>query len=238
MKKITNKKIGLQTRTGGAVIILALLVVVLLIATGMALFNGSQKQAAQTQLLSLGYQLFNDGNFAEAHKQFGSAKQTFTKTLDLFRKVKKSADYVNSDDLNELLISVCLSAAYEDFFELKSSEEWLSKAEEELKHHSAGERKNELTQLLATAKAVSKLCQTFADGNIENTMKSLLEVEKSSLATDQDFFIFEIRMLIACGKKLEDPDVINQARELLFFATTDAGINNDKTGKLWVLLTN
>jgi hypothetical protein len=69
-------------------------------------------------------------------------------------------------------------------------------------------------------------------------MTDLLEIENRASATDQDFFIFEIRFLIACGKALNAPAILNQARELLFFATTDAGIENEKTRQLWGLLTN
>lgn len=236
MKKITNKM--LRMRTGGAFVILVLLVVALLIAAGVAVYNGSQQQKKQAGILAQGYQLFNEGKFSEAYDQFQSAKHTFTTTLNLYRQLKKSDAYVTLVDINEVVVSICLSAAYDDFFELNSSEEWLVKAESNLKQHEPGPRKEELNQTLATARTVSKLCQTFKAGDVEKAMKGLLESEKNALPTDQDFFIFEIRMLIACGKALDDVDVINQARELLFFATTDAGINNDKTGKLWVLLTN
>lgn len=236
MKKITNNK--LRMRAGGAFLILVLLVMALLFAAGVAVYNGSQQQKRQAEILAQGYQLFNEGKFSAAYEQFKSAKHTFSATLNLYRQLKKSDTHVTPADLNELTVSTCLSAAYEDFFELNSSEEWLGKAENDLKHHEPGLRKDELSQTLTTARSVSKLCQDFKAGDVEKAMKGLLEAEKNALPTDQDFFIFEIRMLIACGKALNDVDVINQARELLFFATTDAGINNDKTGKLWVLLTN
>lgn len=236
MKKTMNRLSS--QRNGGAMIVVVLLVIVLLALAGGAFFQGSQKQKKQTQLLAEGYTLFNSGKLAEAFQQFKEVKGTFSGTLDLYRKVVKSESYLSTQDLSELIISICLSLAYDKFFDLETAEEWLVKAEEELNQLGTGDQKTELGRSVATAREVAKLCQTFKAGEAEKAMKNLLEVEKNALPTDQDFFIFEIRLLIACGKALGSQDIIKQARELLFFATTDAGINNDKTGKLWVLLTN
>ena len=236
MKKTMSKNLTL--RTGGIVVLLVLLLVVMGIVFATIAYLGYDQQNRQTVLLGEGYQQFQDGKFEEAFKQFQTAEQTFSATLGLYRKIKSSDTYVTADDLNELIISTCIAAAYEDLFALKSSEEWLNRAKKSLESLKASERKTELSKTIATAQASSQLCKTFNEGDMEKTMKGLLATEKEALSTDQDFFIFEIRLLIACGKKLNDQDVINQARELLFFATTDAGINNDKTGKLWILLTN
>jgi hypothetical protein len=67
-------------------------------------------------------------------------------------------------------------------------------------------------------------------------MKGLLAAEKNALPTDQDFFIMEVRLLIACGKGLGEPAITKQARELLWFISSEAGIKGPKIDKLWGLL--
>ncbi|EKD82129.1 MAG: hypothetical protein ACD_39C01468G0001, partial [uncultured bacterium] len=185
-----------------------------------------------------GYEMFNQGNLEKAYPLFKEAQTTFSSALNFYRRFASSESHVNPDEIHELTVSVCLSIAHEQFFDLKTADEWLNRADEELKNLPDGERKTDLTHSIATARDVSRLCQTFNDGNYEQAMKDLLETEKKALPTDQDFFIFEIRFLIACGKALGEPAILNQARELLFFATTDAGIDNEKTRSLWVTLTN
>lgn len=237
MKKATN--ILFPTRAGGvALIVVALLLIAGLVAVGLTHNQGSQQQQKQEQLLAQGYELFNAGQHEKAYPLFKDALQTFTSSLSFYRSISSTETQVNPDEIHELTVSVCLSIAYEKFFKLQSADEWVARAEEDLNHLAEGERKTDLNASVTTAREVSKLCRTFDDGNYEQAMKDLLEVEKKSLPTDQDFFIFEIRFLVACGKIMGEPAILNQARELLFFATTDAGIDNEKTRSLWGILTN
>lgn len=232
--KTSNK----SARTGGAIAIIIILL--LLIGGGVAggfLFSGSRQQKAQTQLLAEGYLNFNQGQLEKAYDKFVDARQTFSTSLDLYRKVA-SGTFLTRDEVNEVLATLCLSIAHEKFFMLEADTNWVKKAEEELKNISDSERKKEISQNLATANEIVALLTLFKAGDYEKAMKDLLEVEKKAAVSDQDFFIFEIRFLIACGKSLQEPAIINQARELLFFATTDLGINNEKTRQLWGLLTN
>jgi Na+-transporting NADH:ubiquinone oxidoreductase subunit NqrC len=237
MKKTTDQ--FFPARTGGAIIIVVVLLLVAgIIGAGVIYSQGNQQQQRQSQLLADGYELFNQGKLAEAYPLFKEAQTTFSSALNFYRRLASSESHVTPDELHELIVSVCLSIAHEQFFDLKTADEWVSRAEEDLKHLPAGERKSDLTNSLVTARDVSKLCETFNAGNYEQAMKDLLAAEANAQASDQDFFIFEIRFLIACGKALGEPAIINQARELLFFATTDAGIDNEKTRSLWVTLTN
>lgn len=232
------KTLNKSARTGGAIAIVIILL--LLIGGGVAggfLFSGSRQQKAQTQLLAEGYLNFNQGQLEKAYDKFADARQTFSTSLDLYRKVA-SGTFLTLDEVNEVLVTLCLSIAHEKFFMLEADTSWVKKAEEELKNISDPERKKEISQNLATANEIVGLLALFKAGDYEKAMKDLLEVEKKAAVSDQDFFIFEIRFLIACGKSLQEPSIINQARELLFFATTDLGINNEKTRQLWGLLTN
>ncbi len=237
MKKISD--CHFPARTGGiAIILVVLLLVAAVVAAGVIYSQGSQMQQKQEKLLAQGYELFNAGDLDKAYPLFKEALTTFTSQLDFYRRFAKSENQVTPDEIHEIAVSVSLSIAHEKFFDLQSADEWVARAEEDLATLPDGERKNDLTATTATAKAVSRLCKTFNEGDYEQAMKDLLEVEKISQPTDQDFFIFEIRFLIACGKALNEPAILNQARELLFFATTDAGIDNDKTRSLWGILTN
>jgi len=228
-----------SARNGGAAVILALLLLIGLLVVGGLVFDGSRKHQAQNAALASAYQLFQQGKSEEAYALFTKAAENFSSTtFNLYRKIFSSEKHITAVELNEVVISLCLAAAYERFFNIETAEEWIGRTEKHLRQITDNERRQELTVLVNTASEASKLCSMFKAGEIEQSLKKLLEIEKMALATDQDFFIFEIRMLIACGKEFQDADIINQARELLFFATTDAGINNDKTARLWSLLAN
>lgn len=215
-------------------------VLILLVAAGLGAiaFAGQQKQKTQTQLLARGYEHFNKGELEKAYELFKNARATFDKPLSFYRILASSADYISKDELDELIVTVCLSIAHEHFFILDEKSEWVKKAETEIQHLENSSNQKEISRMLDTASDIAELCSIFKAGKYEQTMKKLLEVEKNALPTDQDFFIFEIRMLIACGKALKNPAILNQARELLFFLTTDAGVENEKTRKLWGILTN
>ncbi len=233
MKNLNN-----SNRRGGAI---AIAIVVLLLITGITasvmLFLGSRQQKLQSQLLAEGYLHFDKGQLEQAHAKFSEAGKTFSKLIELYRKVF-SGTYLTADEVNEVVVGLCLSIAHDRFFALESDAGWVKKAETALNEISDSDKRKELSQNVITASEISKLLLTYEAKDYEKAMTDLLEIESKASATDQDFFIFEIRFLIACGKALEVPAILNQARELLFFATTDAGIENEKTRKLWGLLTN
>ncbi|MDN5278197.1 MAG: hypothetical protein PWR01_2162 [Clostridiales bacterium] len=235
--KITESFSVVNKRRGGLKVIVALIVLVGALLIGIFL-NGSLAQEKQQNLLAKGYEQYNDGDLDAALKSFSDAAETFSFTLSFYRTLKSSDQYVTQNELGELAISICLAAAHDSFFALNPAPDWVEKAKEQLPIIVEPERKKELEQLVNTAGEISKLCVDFAAGQVEKALKDLKKVEENALGTDQDFFIFEIRFLIACGKALNEPAILAQARELLFFATTDAGINNSRTQRLWGILTN
>lgn len=226
-----------SNRTGGTIVIIILLLFAVVGFLVGAFLHGSRQQKAQSQLLTEGYLCFSQGKLELAYDRFVAAQKTFSLTLEGYRKVA-TGTFMTSEETNEVVVSICLSIAHEKFFTLENDTEWVDKAEAEAKAITNAPRKAEIMQTIATAREISKLCAAYKAGEYQKAMKDLLEVEKKSLTTDQDFFIFEIRFMIACGKAMKEPEIVNQARELLFFATTDAGIDNDKTRQLWGLLTN
>ncbi len=221
---------------------IALILIILVLAAGAVAvggfaFHGSRQQKAQTQMITSGFLDFNNGKLEEAYKTFVAARDTFSSSVDFYRKIASGTFYTR-DEVNEVIISMSLSIAHDSFFKLETTPTWVKRAEEAVKLLTDAERQKENSQTVKTAAAILELLELYKAGDFEKAMKNLLEVEKNAATTDQDFFIFEIRFLIACGKALQQPAIVNQARELLFFATTDAGIENEKTRQLWGLLTH
>lgn len=223
-----------RPRRGGMKVFLGLFLLFAALIAGLYL-NGSLVQEKQRVLLEDGYAQLNRGDYEKAYSLFRDAGENFTLTLKAYRALKRG-DFFTQNDLGELIISTCIAAAHDKFFQLEPADEWVKRAEKQLPVIADQNLQKELTQLINTAKSVSQLCSDFAAGEFEKALKSLKQVENEALPGDQDFFIFEIRFLIACGKALEEPIIINQARRLLFFATTEAGINNERTRQLWGIL--
>ncbi|MGM0601143.1 MAG: hypothetical protein ACQETH_15140 [Candidatus Rifleibacteriota bacterium] len=230
---------NLKNRQGFIKLIIVLLIVLVIIFAGLY-YSGSSNQQNQENYLADGYENFRKENYTKAFENFANAKNTFGLSLSFYRKIKGSDIYVTSDELVELLISTCLTAAHDIFFKLKPAPGWVEKAQNILEQNNLAnpEQNKELVQLVNTAAEISELCKTYNEGEYEEAFRELKKVEENALQTDRDFFIFEIRFLIACGKALNEPAILTHARELLFFATTDAGINNKKTQRLWGILTN
>lgn len=221
------------------VVSITLFVLIVLGAVAGAVYsNGKAAQERQSELLLQAYSSFSSDKLADAYALFCEAKGTFSDTLAFYRRFSGSANLITREELGDLLINTCLGLAHDNFFYLRTADEWVKNGEAELASISSAERCQELKALLNTAKGISHLCQMYGEGKFEDALNELASVEDSSLSTDQDFFIFEIRLLIACGKALDEPAVLNQARELLFFATTQAGIDNEKTRNLWGFLAN
>ncbi len=232
----------LNRNAGKAIVVILGLVIAILVAGSAFLYiQGQNAQEKQVSLLNSGYQAFNNDDYKKAFDMFSESRNAFGLPLKVFRAIKDadSTRYVTVEELDELSFSTCLTAAHRDFFMLKSSTEWLKKAREELGRFSSNPaKKAEFEKLVKTAESISALCNLYEEEKYEDALKKLLEAEKEASENDQDFFIFEIRLLIACGKALQIPEVITQARELLFFLSYEAGVKNDRTDKLWGLIAN
>ena len=139
------------------------------------------------------------------------------------------------DEIRMALVSTYLVKAYDSMMKLKPVPEILGSAAIVLAPLT-GTDSAELKQTLATARDVSELCAQFQKKQYQQVMKTLLAVEKRALPSDQDFFIMEVRLLIACGKTLREPIILEKARELLFFLTYELRIKGPRTDLLWRLL--
>lgn len=229
----------LLTQRTGALLPALIAIIVILVIAGVAgfYFVGKGMQTSQTEILASGYENFSQNNAEKAYRYFLDARKTFGTTLGLYRTISGSDTDVTIDELNELIVSVCMAAAYDDFFVLKASDEWIERGKAELEFVNDKQAKEVFAEHIKNAEFVSNLCRQFAEDKVEESLRELFAVDQQVSVRDHDFFVFQIRFLIACGHALNEPALITQARELLFFATGDAGINNEKTRQLWGILT-
>jgi hypothetical protein len=225
-----------QNRKGGIAILFVILLVVVLTIAGGIFLSGKKQQALQEQLLGEGYTYFSENKVTEAASSFEKTKATFSSSLNFFRSISSSEKYVTIEEINELIFSCYLLNIYNNSFELKTSEKALKKAKEAFSNLKNENKKSELAKVIATAEEVSDICDLYQKKKLKAAMKKLLTAEKNAAEDDQDFFVFEIRFLIACGKALREPEILKQARELLFFLNFEVGVKGEKIDQLWQLL--
>jgi len=198
---------------------------------------GSGRQSSQAELLEKGYGYFSSGKIDKSIKYFTDAIDKFGFPLKIYRMFNKSDEYLSEDDINLVIVNAYISVAYDEFFKLDPSEKLLKKAKKALSQISDKAQSKEQKQLVETANECSKLCSLFQKNKFEKALKDLLKVEKKSAKGDVDFFIFEIKLMIECGKKLQSEMILARARELLFFLSYELKVQNDKTNSLWKSLT-
>ena len=225
-----------QNRKGGIAILFVILLIVVLTIAGGIFLSGKKQQALQEQLLGEGYTYFSENKVTEAASSFEKTKETFSSSLNFFRSISSSEKYVTIEEINELIFSCYLLNIYNNSFELKTSEKALKKAKETFSNLKDENKKSELAKVIATAEEVSDICDLYQKKKLKAAMKKLLTAEKNAAEDDQDFFVFEIRFLIACGKALREPEILKQARELLFFLNFEVGVKGEKIDQLWQLL--
>jgi hypothetical protein len=224
---------GWRIRRGNAgLLVLVLILAGLLVGGGILWWGRSVDKAVQGHIVD-GLARLDAGKPGDAVTAFENAFGKLGFPHSLFRGIGASA--VVPADLQQLLVSSVLLTAYDGFFELVPQPDLLKKAEKALSGLS-GAAPGELSTLVKTAAAVSELCRMVGEGQFREVMKQLLVAEKEALAEDRDFFIMEIRLLIACGKGLKAPPVLGQARELLWFISSEGGVKGPKVNRLWKLL--
>lgn len=218
------------------------LIILVIIALGMVNWvvysMGSSKHQTQKQTLAKGYQMFNSGKFEDAIKTFEEAQTFFGFPLTFYRTINKSNsdEFINSDDINVVIFSACITKAYDTFFKLTPADKWTSMADAALSKLKESQDKNELKVSLQTAESVSKICSLYQKNDFEQALKDLYEIEQKVAEDDKDFFIFEIRLMIACGKQMESEILLARARELLFFLAYDLKVEDDRIKILWAYL--
>lgn len=199
---------------------------------------GSSKHNTQKQTLAKGYQLFNSGKIEDALKTFDKAQAFFGLPLTLYRTVNKSKsdEFITSNDISIVVFSACITKAYDTFFNISPADKWLAMAKTALSNLKESKEQKELQISFETAKSVSKICSLYQKKDFEQALKDLYKIEQNVSENDKDFFIFEIRLMIACGKQINSNILLARARELLFFLAYDLKVEDPRIKILWAYL--
>ena len=227
-----------KAKHGSVGIVLALIITVSILGVLFAYFNGRGVQSEQSEIIASGYQQFLDGDLNEAYQSLSQAREMFGNAINFYRVFAGDEDYFSENDLNELLLSIALAAAHDDFFELKTSDQWVARANEAFELLSESEEKELLRFFVNNVNTISEICELFERGEHEEALRVFFEVEPELVASDEDFLVFQVRFFIAASKEFGEPALLSEARRQLFFATHEVGIVNDRLNQLWVMLTS
>lgn len=200
-------------------------------------FSGRQKNNEFCRQINEGASFFQNEKFEQAIDAFGKSLPYNTSSRRFYASIQNIFGYKNPEAKDAILMrsEAYLARAYEEMFLLKTADDYLEKAKNGLFNMNTPEAE-ELKNSIVTALGVSRLCQTIKKRNFQKVLKDLLDVEKKASASDKDFFIMEIRLLIICGKSLKNQQLLQQARELLWIITSKSGVRDRRTDALWPLL--
>lgn len=248
-KKKTMKNKALNNRFGGATGIVIAVILILVIAggsLGYTYVTGKELQENQTEYWNKAFTLFSQKQPEFAYLELIKTRSTFNESLNFYRKIA-TGTYLTKEEVNEAIVLICQSEAYDNLFNLESAESWIQKAKMEIEYVDDGETRLELANYISRAEAADKFCKTYReyikkenleDSEYQELVKNSLKVGTQAVsANDYDYTIFEIRFLIACGKSFEEPVLIAEARQQLFDITQAKG-EDEKTKILWSLLRN
>ena len=246
-KKMKNN--NTTSRFGGAVvIILVVLVVIGLIAGSVAGYfynSGKDLQTKQSALWAEAFTLFSQKQPEAAYLKLIDVRNTFAdSSLDFYHKFSKDS-HITKAEVNEAIVLICQSEAYDNLFQLQSAKSWLDKARAEVEYIEDKEAKDSYLGFIDRAAMADKYCSQYQEYSkatdldpvkYQSLVKDSLKAGNSALKdSDYDYTIFEIRFLIACGKTFNEPILINEARQQLFEVTKEFG-EDEKTKLLWSLL--
>jgi hypothetical protein len=221
----------------GSVAVFVSLIIVLAFAIATTFYLGAGAADREAFHLEKGYNAFTTNNFAQAYESFIEAQHINSPWLDFYRLFV--AQPLTADELTDMTFSLCITAAYEDFFNLEPASDWVVLAQKEASKFSEDldpEAKEEVAQSLKTLEKVSEICKMYHEEDYENAFRQLLVAENEASEDNLDFFLFEIRFMIASARAMTEPLIIKRARELLFIMTNRIGDDNEKTMALWSLL--
>ena len=252
-KNMMETKIAMKnnyrSRYGGAKVIVIIIILVIIIAGASLTFtylNGKELQENQNKYWNQAFTLFSQKQPEFAYLELIKARSTFSESLDFYRKIA-TGTFLTKAEVNESIVLICQSEAYDNLFNLESAESWIQKAKLEIENVDDGETRLELANFISRAEAADKFCSTYRqyiatenlpDEKYQELVKNSLKVASQAIAAnDYDYTIFEIRFLIACGKAFEEPILIDEARQQLFDITQSKG-EDEKTKLLWSLLRN
>ncbi|MBQ2594974.1 MAG: hypothetical protein II567_17035 [Candidatus Riflebacteria bacterium] len=239
-----------KNRFGGSkvtIVVIALLVLIIAGASlGYTYLTGKELQEKQTKYWNQAFTLFSQKQPEYAYLQLINARSTFSESLDFYRKIA-TGTFLTKAEVNEAIVLICQSEAYDNLFNLESAESWIQKAKMEIENVDDGETRLELANYISRAEAADKFCAAYReyiatenlpDEKYQELVKNSLRVGTEAIkANDYDYTIFEIRFLIACGKAFEEPVLVGEARQQLFDITQSKG-EDEKTKLLWSLLRN
>lgn len=225
------------SRTGSLALVILFLIVILIAAIGGLFWTGTQAEKRLRTQLAAGTAAFEKDQHDVAITAFTKALGEDGTPLRLFQMVQPrlGQQAQSLDEIRMALVSTYLVKAYDSMMKLKPAPDVLGSAAQFLTPLT-GTDSVELKQTLATARTVSELCTQFQKKQYQQVMKDLLAAEKKALPSDQDFFIMEVRLMIACGKVLREPIILEKARELLFFLSYELRIKGPRIDLLWRLL--
>ena len=244
------KNINPRNRFGGAAVaIVVVLVVIAAIAAGSLYYtyaSGKELQDRQSSLWNEAFTLFSQKQPEAAYLKLIEARSTFGDTLDFYRKIA-SGTYHTKAELNEAIVLICQSEAYDKLFVLEPADSWINYAKLEINNVDDPETRVELANFISRTEIANNLCANFnkyiktpdlPEEKYQELVKSSLRVGNEALtALDYDYAIFEVRFLIACGKAFDEPILVDEARTQLFYITQAQG-EDEKTSLLWGLLNN
>jgi|GEM_PF-890107 len=226
-------------RHGFSLGIVLLLVLPLLAAVtiGGSFLLGSKAQERFNSLLEEGRLAVEKDRGDLALTAFTKAEAEINVHVKVYRSIMRfrGATFPTGEEVGELIVGAALIQAYERFFNLQKAPEIVKIAEERAGRLTSPEGA-EMKRAVATAREVNGLVETLETKRYNDVMKGILAAEKNAQPTDQDFFVTEVRLLIACGKSMKEPAIVDHAREMLFFLAYEAGIKNKRIDQLWSLL--
>ena len=243
MNNTRNKK-----RFGGVLGVIIGLAVIFVIIAGITfgyIYNdGKEKQLRLNELWSEAFTLFSQKQPEAAYLKLTEARSVFGNSLDLYRKITEGT-YLTQSEVNEAIVLICQSEAYDSLFNLEPANDWLAKAKAEAANIEDATNQAELIKLINRAEAASRFCERYKKcleaknlivEDYQNLVKDSLKIGSQALdANDYDYTTFEIRFLIACGKSFNEPILVSEARKHLFDLTHIFG-EDEKTKLLWSLL--
>ncbi|MBI3038670.1 hypothetical protein HYY75_06435 [bacterium] len=241
-----NKQTGdnafLNGRSGFAKLILIFAGAVLIIFSaifGIIIYQGQQAEVGFEKLLKNGMASIEKEQAELAIDAFQKAGSSFCFSQRFFRLISGSSQtqFHSPIEVDQLAISAILMRAYQELFQMKTGAAWVKKAQEKIANLPKSEF-SELHQNLATARELSNLCELFQAKKYREVLKGLRAAENNALTNDADFFLMEVRILIACGKAINEPAFLEKAQELLWFLSKDVGIKNPRIDFLWNLLSH
>ncbi len=213
------------------------LILFVVVVVGGSFMLGSKAQTRFDSLLEEGRLAIEKDRGDLAMTAFTKAEAEINVHARVYRYILglRGATFPTGEDVGELIVGAALIQAYDRFFDLQKAPEIVKIAEERAGRLNSIEGV-EMKRAAATAREVNGLIELIEAKKYTEVMKGILAVEKNAQPTDQDFFVTEVRLLIACGKSMNEPAIVDHAREMLFFLAYEAGIKNKRIDQLWGLL--